>query len=158
MAKLTLVHCQHIKPPPSVSKSSSPSSRASSSSPTPCRQYPVYHLRSHFFEKMDSLAKELADAHSTGNGYQVAQVLLPLSPPDKPGRLQSILKSTNAASVKKDVSRALRKSSYLKDLPDDELTGWVDIITAYWKAVSEIAPMVEPVDTGKVDRPSMSYL
>lgn len=101
---------------------------------------------------MDELVNELAEAHSTGNGYQVAQTLLPISPPHKPGRLQSIWKSTNAASVKKDVSKAMRKSSYLKNLPDDEFTGWVDILTAYWKALSEIVPMTEPVDSGKVDR------
>lgn len=107
---------------------------------------------------MDELARELAEAHSTGNGYQVAQILLPLSPPDKPGRLQSILRSTNPASVKKDVSRALRKSSYLKSLPDDELAGWVDILTAYWKAVSEIVPMIEPVESGKVYEPHEPHL
>lgn len=101
---------------------------------------------------MDELANELAAAHSTGNGYQVAQILLPISPPDKPARLQSIWKSTNAASVKKDVSRAMRKSSYLKNLPDDEFTGWVDILTAYWKALSEIVPMAEPIEGVKVDR------
>ncbi|MBE3045090.1 hypothetical protein IMZ48_21555, partial [Candidatus Bathyarchaeota archaeon] len=87
---------------------------------------------------MEELAGELAEAHSAGNGYAVAQTLLPLSPPDNPGRLQAILRSTNAATVKKDVTRALKKSSYLKNLPGDELVGWVDIFTAYWKSVSEI--------------------
>lgn len=105
---------------------------------------------------MDELASELAEAHSSGNGYQVAQILLPLSPPDRPGRLRGIWKSTNAATVKKDVTRAMKKSSYLNDLPNDEFTGWVDILCAYWKAVSEIVPMAESVDGVKVGSLSMT--
>ena len=100
---------------------------------------------------MEELARELAEAHSSGNGYQVAQILLPLSPPDRPGRLRAIWKSSNSATVKKDVTRAMKKSSYLNDLPNDEFTGWVDILCAYWKAVSEIVPMAESVEGVKVD-------
>jgi hypothetical protein len=100
---------------------------------------------------MDDLARELAEAHSSGNGYQVAQILLPVSPPDNPGRLRTLWKSTNAASLKKDVSTALRRTSYLKSLPDDELTGWIDIVVAYWKALNEIVPATEPEERGKVN-------
>ncbi|KAL2112730.1 hypothetical protein VUR80DRAFT_6612 [Thermomyces stellatus] len=106
---------------------------------------------------MDELANELAESHSTGNGYQVAQILLPIPPPDRQDRLKSIWKGTNAASVKKDISKAMRKSSYLKNLPDDEFTGWVDILTAYWKAVSEIVSMTEPADSGKAPSWSKIY-
>lgn len=114
---------------------------------------PPHHHPSTQSRTMDELANELAESHSTGNGYQVAQILLPIPPPDRQDRLKSIWKGTNAASVKKDISKAMRKSSYLKNLPDDEFTGWVDILTAYWKAVSEIVSMTEPADSGKVDKP-----
>ncbi|KEZ42434.1 hypothetical protein SAPIO_CDS5630 [Scedosporium apiospermum] len=95
---------------------------------------------------MDKLVKELADAHASGNGYVVAQLLLPLSPPDQPDRLRSIARSTNAASVKKDVTRAMRRSSYISNLTNEEFTGWVDILAAYWKAVSAIVPLAEHIN------------
>ncbi|SPO02126.1 related to CSN12 - signalosome component [Cephalotrichum gorgonifer] len=106
---------------------------------------------------MDKLAGELATAHSSGNGYLVAQILLPIPPPDNPDRLRSIWKSTNSATVRKDVSRSMKKSSYLNNLPDDEFTGWLDILCAYWKALSEIVPMLEPADSGKTPSWSKVY-
>lgn len=97
---------------------------------------------------MDKLVKELADAHASGNGYVVAQLLLPVSPPSQPDRLHSIWKSTNAASVKKDVTRAMRRSSSIGNLSSEEFTGWSDILTAYWKATSVIAPLTENSERG----------
>ena len=106
---------------------------------------------------MDKLVKELADAHASGNGYVVAQLLLPLSPPDQPDRLRSIARSTNAASVKKDVTRAMRRSSYISNLTNEEFTGWVDILAAYWKAVSAIVPLAEHINDNDKVRPHMYY-
>ena len=100
---------------------------------------------------MDKLVGELAEAHSSGNGYIVAQILLPLSPPNQPDRLRSIWKGTNAASAKKDITRAMRRSSYINKLASDEFTGWADILSAYWKAASTIVPLTEHTEgEGKV--------
>jgi hypothetical protein len=97
---------------------------------------------------MNVLISELLVAHSSGNGYDVSKLLSPLSPPGEPNRLLSIWKSTNASSVKKDVRSLFR--AYLSPparISQDEVTGWVEIFSAYWKAIGDVLA-VEGRETG----------
>ena len=108
---------------------------------------------------MDKLINEFAVAHSEGNGYKVAQTFLPISPPDQLDRLYSIWKCTNQAAVKRDVTRAMRKSDYVNRLTSEEFTGWAEILTCYWKAVSEIVPITAEIYDGRKARnASFGYL
>lgn len=93
---------------------------------------------------MDYLVDEFSQAHKTGNGYQVAQVFLPIPPLGKPDRLRKVVRSSNHATIKKDTNKAIRKSPYLSDMAHDELAGWTEILVAYWKALNELVPLLDP--------------
>jgi len=92
---------------------------------------------------MDLLAQELAQAYETCSGYQVAELLRPDPPADNPSRLHRIFRSTNHATVKKDVNKALRKTE-MGRLSSEVLQGWSEIIQAYWRALAEIVSMLDP--------------
>jgi hypothetical protein len=98
---------------------------------------------------MDQLSQDVARAYGTCSGYDVAELLRPDPPADNPNRLQRILRSTNHATVKKDVNKALRKTEIGRS--QDEVNAWSEILQAYWRALAEIVPMLDPSEvTNKV--------
>jgi hypothetical protein len=88
---------------------------------------------------MNELFEEFAAAHTSRNGYAIAQTLSPVPPPHQPHKLASIWQSTNSHSVKGDTKHFIKHNmSYRGSLDQDEVNGWVEVYTAYWKAVGEI--------------------
>lgn len=88
---------------------------------------------------MNELFEEFALAHASRNGYAIAQTLSPVPPPDKPHKLAAVWQSTNAYSVKGDIKHFI-KHNYDRRSPLEhhEVNGWVEVYTAYWRAVGEI--------------------
>ena len=88
---------------------------------------------------MNELFEEFAKAHKTRNGYELAQTLTPVAPPSQPHKLTKVWQSTNTHSVKGDVRHFIKASmSHRGGLSQDEVNGWTDVYTAYWKALGEI--------------------
>ncbi|KAK1510943.1 PCI domain-containing protein [Colletotrichum tamarilloi] len=90
---------------------------------------------------MEPLFEEFRNAYKTRSGYSLAQTLQPFSPVNKPDKLQSIYLSTNVQEAKSDIKYMLlgRGSGSKKfKLDHEETTGWVEVYTAYWKAIGEI--------------------
>lgn len=88
---------------------------------------------------MNELFEDFAKAHATQNGYLLAQSLSPVAPLNQPHRLRSVWQSTNPHSVKGDIKHFIKTStSHRRALDNDEVTGWIEVYAAYWKAVGEI--------------------
>ncbi|KAF6836488.1 Protein CSN12-like protein [Colletotrichum musicola] len=90
---------------------------------------------------MEGLFEEFRNAYKGRSGYALAQTLQPFNPANQPDKLRSIWLSTNMQEVKGDVRyMLLNRSSGSKKfkLDHEETNGWVEVYSAYWKAVGEI--------------------
>lgn len=88
---------------------------------------------------MEAIFKNFREAHIAGNGYQLSDTLLPISPSAESGRLRNFLNSTNAANVKGDIQyNVLYDRQSTLRLSTEEGKAWVDVYTAYWAAAGEI--------------------
>lgn len=90
---------------------------------------------------MEGHFEEFRNAYKARSGYSLAQTLQPFSPVNKPDKLRSIWLSTNSQDVKNDVKYMLlgRSSGSRKfKLDYEETNGWVEVYSAYWKAIGEI--------------------
>jgi COP9 signalosome complex subunit 12 len=90
---------------------------------------------------MDGLFADFGAAMAERNGYKLAATLLPIAPRDQPGRLNFIWGSTNHHGVKGDVKHFINEHGYRAQLTRDEVSGWVEVYSAYWRALGEILPM-----------------
>ncbi|CAG9986948.1 unnamed protein product [Clonostachys byssicola] len=90
---------------------------------------------------MNELFDTFAKAHAAHNGYMIAQTLSPVPPANQPQMLSSVWQSANHQSVQGTIKHFIKKSasaSYHSSLDNTELNGWVEVYTAYWKAIGEI--------------------
>ncbi|ROT35005.1 PCI domain-containing protein [Sodiomyces alkalinus F11] len=76
-------------------------------------------------------------------GYDLAQTLSPIPPADKPDRLKAVWLSTNHYGVKDDVTHGLvqaltSRSGYPREEVREEVNGWTEVFSAYWKAIGEL--------------------
>lgn len=102
---------------------------------------------------MNELFQEFAAAHASHNGYALAQTLSPVPPPNHAHKLASIYQSTNSHSVKGDIKHFIKHNASTRGTIDhDEVNGWVEVYTAYWKALGEILSG----ESGKVRPKSIS--
>ncbi|RDA86394.1 hypothetical protein CP532_6467 [Ophiocordyceps camponoti-leonardi (nom. inval.)] len=86
---------------------------------------------------MNDLFEAFAQAHTRQNGYWLAHTLSPVSPPDDPHRLRRVWQSTNAYAVKGDIKHFIKTEAH-RSLDPEEVKGWVEVYTSYWKALGEI--------------------
>jgi hypothetical protein len=88
---------------------------------------------------MNELFDDFGKAYAARNGYQIAQTLSPVALPGHPHRLRAVWQSTNSHSVKSDIRHFIKNNtSHRRKMDHDEVTGWVEVYTAYWNAVGEI--------------------
>lgn len=87
---------------------------------------------------MDSLFKDFANAYAECNGYSVAQTLSPVAPPTSSRSLKQVWQSTNHGGAKGDIKHHLRTNLKRQGVQNDEIEGWTEVFTAYWKATGEI--------------------
>lgn len=100
---------------------------------------------------MEAIFKIFREAHIGGNGYQLSDTLLPISPSEEPGRLRNFFNSTNAANVKGDIQyNVLYDRQSTLRLSTEEGKAWVDVYTAYWAAAGEI---IKAEDAQKTNSP-----
>jgi len=88
---------------------------------------------------MDPIFDEFRQAFVDGKGYDLSQTLSPIPPPSQPQRLYNFFRSTNFATVQKDLKyQILYNSASQFQLPPEQGNGWVEVYHAYWKAVGEV--------------------
>ncbi|KAF7561947.1 hypothetical protein G7046_g2196 [Stylonectria norvegica] len=88
---------------------------------------------------MEELFNKFAKAYASKNGYELAQTLSPVAPPDQPHQLSVVFKGTNYHSFKADIKHYIKTStSYKRKLDNDDVTGWVGVYASYWTAIGEI--------------------
>jgi COP9 signalosome complex subunit 12 len=90
---------------------------------------------------MDSFFEQFGSAYRERNGYQLAETLLPVPPADQPDKLVFVWGSTNHHSVKGDVKHFISNKTNRLGISRDEITGWVEVYSAYWKALGDILAM-----------------
>lgn len=90
---------------------------------------------------MDQLFSEFGEAMAKQNGYDLAATLSPVPPADQPARLKFIWASTNHHGLKGDIKHFISEKTFRASLSRDEVNGWVEIYSAYWRALGEILAM-----------------
>ncbi|KAI9704046.1 MAG: COP9 signalosome (CSN) subunit [Bogoriella megaspora] len=98
---------------------------------------------------MEQMFNEFHTAILTTNSSLLASTVTPAAPHHDPGRLYSILRSTNAYSIEADVRYGLnygREASLRKA----QSAAWVDVYTAYYKVISLVLAAEEKTNQGKL--------
>lgn len=92
----------------------------------------------------NSVFADFKEAQSVGFGPRLAAALTPAAPAQFPDKLRSFYYSTNSVNVSSDLRYTLfqDRSTGVK-LPKQEQNAWLEIFTAYWKAVGEILKVEE---------------
>ncbi|GKZ78933.1 COP9 signalosome (CSN) subunit [Aspergillus niger] len=86
---------------------------------------------------MSNIFDDFKEGQKIGSGARLAASLSPVATAEYPDRLKSFYYFSNAAHVSADLRYSLFQANGLR-LPKQEQNSWVDIFTAYWKAVGEI--------------------
>jgi len=94
---------------------------------------------------MDVLFQDFSKAFASGSGPLLAATLSPVPPAHRESYLTEVWSSTNAHNVQHDIKRAIDSSPVRSRLDSDEVKGWVDVYTAYWKVVGDILAVRESV-------------
>ncbi|KKK24362.1 hypothetical protein ARAM_000876 [Aspergillus rambellii] len=89
---------------------------------------------------MDTILEDLRLGHHKGSGRHLAAALTPIDTPRLPNRLKSFYKRWPAAQVPSNIRQCILQAPARDSpkLPKQELNAWVDVFTAYWRAVGEI--------------------
>lgn len=99
---------------------------------------------------MDALFSDFSDAQKSCDGFKLSRTISPALPFEK---LRSVWKSCNADDVKNVVKRGIHNTYISKAhaLPKDETAGWIEVYSAYWKAVGALVKVREsPNPSNKV--------
>ena len=91
---------------------------------------------------MASIFADFGEGHKQFSGPRLAASLTPVAPPEYPDRLRAFYAASNVA-IYSDFRYSLFQANGLK-LPKQEQNGWIDIYSAYWKAVGEILRLDDP--------------
>ncbi|GAT27412.1 COP9 signalosome complex subunit [Aspergillus luchuensis] len=86
---------------------------------------------------MSNIFDDFKEGQKIGSGARLAASLSPVATAEYPDRLKSFYYFSNAVHVSADLRYSLFQANGLR-LPKQEQNSWVDIFTAYWKAVGEI--------------------
>ncbi|KAL2868831.1 protein csn12 [Aspergillus lucknowensis] len=86
---------------------------------------------------MSSILQDFEDGQRHGSGPRLALALTPVDTPQDPDRLKSFYSFSNSAQISASLRYYLCQTCGLK-IPKQELNAWIDILSAYWKAVGEI--------------------
>lgn len=89
---------------------------------------------------MESIFKEFSAAQTACDGYRLSRTISPNLPTEE---LRAIWKSCNAHDIKNGIKRGIQKSEIGRALPKEEVQGWVEVYSAYWKVVGEILAVQE---------------
>jgi len=94
------------------------------------------------------LFDEFAAANATEQGYALAATISPEPPKDDPARLYNFYRSINAHSVVNDLKYKLQYNPKLH-LAKEEVTGWLEVFTAFHKFTGILLGAEEAQNTGR---------
>lgn len=97
---------------------------------------------------MDAVLGMFREAYADGNGHLLAESLTPVAPPEDAGRLYSFHRGSNTFSINADLRNGIVYKSQIK-IAKTEGNAWIELYTAYWKAVGEILAAEEFINQGK---------
>jgi hypothetical protein len=97
---------------------------------------------------MDAVLAVFREAYSEENGHKLADSITPIAPPYDAGRLYAFHRSTNAFSIQADLRNAIVYKSNVK-IPKAESNAWIELYTAYWKAIGELLSAEEALNQNK---------
>ncbi|KAL4869147.1 hypothetical protein BDV12DRAFT_168355 [Aspergillus spectabilis] len=86
---------------------------------------------------MVSILRDFEAGQEAFSGPRLAAALTPVDTPEDPNRLKSFYNFSNAAQISASLRYQFSHVSGVR-LPKQELNAWVEIFSAYWKAVGEI--------------------
>lgn len=86
---------------------------------------------------MASVFADFREGYKELSGPRLAASLIPIAPPEYPDRLLSFYASLNGANLNSDIRYGFFQANGLK-LPKQEQNVWIDILSAYWRAIGEI--------------------
>ena len=93
---------------------------------------------------MEDYCNEFKQAIRDENGYRVSSLITPIQPSSTAYRLRRYLASSNSSNIGKDLSRQLVHTSN-SPFSHKESSAWVEVLTAFWHAGSEISAAKEGV-------------
>jgi hypothetical protein len=97
---------------------------------------------------MDAVIGLYREAIEEENGYKLAEAITPVAPPNDPGRLHAFYRATNAFAVDGDLrSEIFYKSQFRLDKAVGN--AWLEVFSAYWRAVAELLAAEEAMSQGK---------
>lgn len=91
---------------------------------------------------MDSVTALFREAVETENGYKLSESITPVAPPEDAGRLYAFHRSMNIVSTASELRNNLIYKSSAK-FSKPEQNAWIDLYTAYWKAIGELLAVEE---------------
>jgi len=137
---------------------------SSSTKPRQAAKYPfiynghdnalISEFSPNFFSKkpglltMDGVLGVFREAYAEESGYKLAESLTPVAPADDAGLLYGFYRSTNPYDLQADLRNAIVYKSDIR-IAKPEANAWIDLYTAYWKAVGELLAIEEALNQGK---------
>jgi hypothetical protein len=97
---------------------------------------------------MDSVTALFREAYENENGYRLAESLTPVAPPEDAGRLYSFHRSMNAMSTQSELRNSIIYKTNVR-FTKAEQSAWIELYTAYWKAVGELLAVEETLNQHK---------
>lgn len=100
---------------------------------------------------MASVFTDFGEGYNELSGPRLAAALTPVAPLENPGRLRSFYAVSDGANLYSDIRYAFFQANGLR-LPKQEQNAWIDIFSAYWKAVGELLRFEHVAGQGSWDR------
>src|ERR1700712_2530922 len=97
---------------------------------------------------MDAVLVVFREAYAEENGYKLAESITPVAPANDAGLLYGFFRSTSAYELQGDLKSGIVYKSDIR-IQKQEANAWVELYTAYWKAIGELLAVEEAMNQGK---------
>jgi hypothetical protein len=97
---------------------------------------------------MDAVLTIFREAYSEESGYKLAESITPVAPANDAGLLYEFYRSTSAYELQGDLKSGIVYKSDVR-IQKQEANAWIELYTAYWKAIGELLAVEESMNQGK---------
>jgi hypothetical protein len=97
---------------------------------------------------MESVTALFREAYENENGYKLAESITPVAPSVDAARLYTFHRSVNAMSVQSELRNSIIYKTEAR-FTKAEQSAWIELYTAYWKAVGELLAVEEALNQRK---------
>jgi hypothetical protein len=97
---------------------------------------------------MDAVLAIFREAYAEENGYKLSESITPVPPANDAGLLYGFYRSTSAYELQGDLKAGILYKSDLR-LQQQEAKAWIELYTAYWRAIGELLAVEESMNQGK---------